>query len=89
MKKLQGISVLTHMQLRNWEFYTFVLYVFYTISEMLHICCIHHICQDTDKLLSLMPVTKHSLICIIMEEKKKNRRQKSAIKLACNTSGNF
>ena len=48
MKKLQGRFVLTHMQLRNCEFYTFVLYVFYTISEMLHICCIYHIRQDTD-----------------------------------------
>jgi len=42
---------------------------------MLHICCIYHICQDTDTLLSLMPVTKHSLICIIMEEKKKQETE--------------
>lgn len=58
-------------QLRNCEFYTSVLSVFYTISEMLHVCCIYHICQDTDTLLLFLPVTKHSLICIIMEEKKK------------------
>jgi hypothetical protein len=89
MKKLQGRSVLTHMQLKNWEFYTSVLYIFYTVSEMLHICCIYHICKDSDTLLLLTPVTTHSSICIIMEEKKKNWRQKATTMLACNSSGNF
>ena len=70
MKKLQGRSVLTNMQLKNCEFYTFFLNAFYTISEMLHICCIHHICKDTDTQFLFVPFTKHSLICIIMEEKK-------------------